>query len=398
MATPTLIQEEPDFSIVLGGPLYQILRRARLTGPALEQMHRRVLAAALITWVPLALLALIEGNPAGVRLTFLHDIEAHVRFLIAVPVLIAAELIVHRRMRVAVSRFVGRGVVRSEDMPKFYAAIEAALRLRNSLPLEVALLILVYTVGHWIWRSQTAIGSASWYAVLDGTHLRLTLPGYWYAFVSMPIYQFILLRWYARLFIWFQFLWRVSRLELQLRPAHPDRSAGLGFIGEGSYAFTPILFAQGAVMSGVFANRIFYEGQSLLSFKLTILAFILFFLIVILAPLLVFTPQLAAAKRRGLGEYGSLATSYISEFERKWLCGPGQRNKAGDEELLGSGDFQSLADLGNSYGFVREMRFVPFSLQDMARLAVATAAPFVPLLLTIMPLEELVSRIFKALL
>jgi hypothetical protein len=63
--------------------------------------------------------------------------------------------------------------------------------------------------------------------------------------------------------------------------------------------------------------------------------------------------------------------------------------------LLGSGDFQSLADLGNSFGFVRDMRLVPFSLEDVLRLAIATAIPLLPLLLTIMPLEELLTRLAK---
>jgi hypothetical protein len=65
------------------------------------------------------------------------------------------------------------------------------------------------------------------------------------------------------------------------------------------------------------------------------------------------------------------------------------------DELLGSGDIQSLADLGNSFGFVRDMRLVPFSLEDVFRLALATAIPILPLLLTIMPLDELVTRLAK---
>lgn len=157
MITPSLLQEAPDFSLVPGGPLYQLLRRAHLTGPVLEQLRRRILVITLITWLPLAL---IGGNLSGVKLTFLHDIEVHVRFLIAVPVLIAAELIVHRRIRIIVKRFVERGIVKSEDMPKFHAAIDAAMRLRNSVPLEVVLLILIHTAGHWIWRSQADLGTA----------------------------------------------------------------------------------------------------------------------------------------------------------------------------------------------------------------------------------------------
>jgi hypothetical protein len=273
----------------------------------LEQLPRRVLFFALITWLPLAVLSLIEGNPSGVKLTFLNDVEAQLRFLVAVPVLIAAELIVQWRMQITIMRFVDRGIIRAEDIPRFNAAIEAASRLRNALPLEFVLLIFVYTFGQWFWRSQSALETASWYGAAHGVHLRLTLPGYWYAFVSLPFFQFILLRWYVRLFIWFLFLWRVSRFDLRLLPAHPDRAGGIGFLGVGFYAFGPILFAQGAVLAGLIANRIFYQGQNLLSFKLNVLAFIAIFLVFVLAPLLVFSPQLSAAKRRGLGEYGTLA-------------------------------------------------------------------------------------------
>jgi hypothetical protein len=41
------------------------------------------------------------------------------------------------------------------------------------------------------------------------------------------------------------------------------------------------------------------------------------------------------------------------------------------------------------------MRPVPFGLDDMSRLAVATAAPLLPLLLTIFSPEELLLRVLK---
>lgn len=74
----------------------------------------------------------------------------------------------------------------------------------------------------------------------EGTQLHLTYAGYWHAFVSIPIFQFILVRWYLRLFIWFQFLWRVSRLNLRLIATHPDRAAGIGFL-----AASPLPFGSG---------------------------------------------------------------------------------------------------------------------------------------------------------
>lgn len=381
-----------DFSLVLGGPLYQLFRRAHLTGPALEQLWRRIWVITLFAWLPLLGLALATGHAFGPpsELPFLRDIETQVRFLVALPVLIAAELIVHRRTRVVVGEFLERNIVRAADVPRFDAAIASAVRLRNSVPLELGLFLLVLTVGHWFWRSQVAFGASSWYVVAEGDRMRLAPAGVWFAFVSVPIFQFILVRWYLRLLIWFRFLGQVARMDLHLVPTHPDRAAGLAFLGKSTFAFGPFLFAQGALLAGVVATRILYGGQSLLAFKLDVIGLIGFFLLIILGPLVVFTPRLARAKQKGLSEYGQLGSEYVAAFERKWVGG-----EAGEEELLGSGDIQSLSDLGQSYSVVREMNVVPFGVQDIVRLAMTTAAPLLPLALTIFSAEELILRLVK---
>jgi hypothetical protein len=389
------LQESPDFSLVLGGPLYQLFQKAHLSGGHLELLQRRILLISLFAWVPLLLLSLMNGDALGgaIKIPFFYDIEAHTRFLVALPVLIAAELIVHLRIRPAVLKFVERNMIIPEEMPKFKAAIDSAMRLRNSIGLEVGILVLVYTLGQWIWWSQVAIGAATWYATPQDTHLHLTPAGYWYAFVSVPFFQFILLRWYFRLFIWFRFLWQVSRLNLRLSPTHPDRACGLSFLGKTAYAFGPILFAQGALLSGIIATQILFEGKSLMSFKVEIAGFVAFFVLFILIPLCVFTPLLLDAKRKGLGEFGKLANRYVQEFEGKWIRGGAPKG----EELLGSGDIQSLADLGNSYAIVQEMRAVPFGIRDVTPLVVASAVPLLPLLLTVFSLEELVTQLIKIL-
>ena len=145
------------------------------------------------------------------------------------------------------------------------------------------------------------------------------------------------------------------------------------------------------MLAGLIASRVLYRGESLLSFKLQIAGFIVFFVVVVLGPLLMFTPKLAAAKRKGLADYGLVAQDYVDGFERKWVLG----EHGPSEELLGSGDIQSLADMGNSYAMVRDMRPVPFGLDDISRLAAATAAPLLPLLLTIFSPKGLIMRIIK---
>jgi hypothetical protein len=325
-------------------------------------------------------------------MSFFHDLEVHVRFLVALPVLIAAELVVHTRLRPLVGRFVERRLVLPADLPAFRRAVESAIKLRNSVPLECGLLLFVYTVGLWVWHGRIGVTAPTWYAN-PGGRWNLTPAGFWYVFISIPFLQFILLRWYLRLFIWFRFLWRVSRLSLHLVPTHPDRCAGLAFLGKSSYAFGPILFAQGAMLAGLVASRVLYRGESLPSFRLQIAGFVAFFVFAILGPLLMFTPAMARAKRKGLADYGLLAQRYVEDFEQKWVVG----EPNAPEALLGTGDIQSLADLGNSYATVRDMRAVPFGLEDISRLAAATAAPLLPLLLTIFSPEELLMRIVKVL-
>jgi hypothetical protein len=394
MMEPDIIEEPVDFSLVVGGPIFQLFRRSHLTGDGLELLHRRLLVITAVAWVPLLLLTTAQGFLAGGlgRLSFLHDVEVHVRFLIALPILIAAELMVHARMRPVVRCFVERDLVLPQDRSQFHTAIRTAVRLRNSIPAEIGLLILVYTIGLWLWHSRIPVEASTWYAD-PGGRWHLTPAGFWYVFVSIPILQFILLRWYMRLFIWFRFLWQVSGINLNLIPTHPDRCAGLAFLGKSTYAFGPILFAQGAMLAGLVASRVLYRGEGLLSFKLQAGGFVAFFVLALLGPLLMFTPRMARTKRKGLAGYGLLAQRYVDSFEQKWVL----REPTPSDELLGAADIQSLADLGNSYALVREMRPVPFGLEDIARLAAATAAPLLPLLFTIFSPEELIMRIIKVL-
>ncbi|MGH8760353.1 MAG: hypothetical protein ACREVW_12690 [Burkholderiales bacterium] len=389
-----LLKEPPDFSLVLGGPLYQLWRRMRLAGNALQLLRRRVIVLALLAWAPLLLLSVAEGHAWGdsVTLPFLDDVETHVRLLLALPLLILAELVVHQRMRPVVGQFMARGLIPDAARAKFDAAIASAIRLRNSVAAEVLLIAFVYGVGVlFVWRTQVALDVASWYGVPMDGKLQPSLAGWWMGCVSLPLFQFLLLRWYFRLFIWARFLWQVSRIELKLMPTHPDRCGGVGFLSSVINAFSPVLLAQGALLAGVMANRIFYAGAKLPDFKLELIGLVAVMVFAILGPLLVFGPKLAAAKRAGMREYGVLAQRYAREFDHKWLRG----GAPADEPLIGSADIQSLADLGNSFAVVKEMKLVPFTMRTAAQLAVVTLLPVGPLLLTMIPLEELLLRLLK---
>ncbi|MFZ2170849.1 MAG: hypothetical protein WAW61_14580 [Methylococcaceae bacterium] len=385
-----------DFSLVLGGPLFQLFIRSRISTDTLGLLKRRLIFFSLFTWLPLLVLSVLAGEAAGgaIKVSFFYDVDAHVRFLVALPLLLVAELVVHQRIRLIVQQFVERGIVPAQVRPEFEAIIGSAMRLRNSIIIEVLLIVLVLTAWHYLWASQMALESATWYAAIVDGHRQYSPAGYWYAYISIPVFQFLLSRWYFRIFIWARFLWQVSRLDLHLVPTHPDRAAGLSFLGGSAAAFMPLLLSQGALLAGLIANYIFYEGKTLLDFKPEIVAFAVFYLLLILGPLCMFAPRLAQVKRQGLLEYGALASRYVDGFDQKWLRGGAPL----DEPLVGSGDIQSLNDLAGSFEVVHSMRLFPFGKAVVLQTAIAALVPVLPLALTMISLEDIVKRLLGILL
>ena len=393
MASRTVPADPYDFSVMLGGPLYQAYRRTHLCGETLELVMRRVMVVTALAWLPLLILSIADGRFAGgAQPPFLLHIDVHARLLIALPLLIATEAVVHNRLRATVRQFFERGLIPERARPRFEAAIRSALRLRNSTLAEVLLIAFVYSVGITvIWRSVAAFPEDTWYGLAgEGGHL--TPAGWWYFLVSLPLFQFLLFRWYYRLLIWAWFLWLVSRSDLQLVPTHPDRCAGLGFLSVSTDSLMPFLFAHGALFAGVTASGILFEGRGLTDYWARLIAATAIVLAVALAPFLVFVPALFRAKRAGLKEYGALAQRYVHEFDRKWLHG-----EASGEHLLGSGDIQSLADLGNSFQVISGMRMFAINRNTVMLLTLATLLPLAPLVFTVFSPREVAAFIWKGL-
>lgn len=381
-----------DFSLILGGPLYQLLLKTRLARPPLKLLHRRMLVIPALAWLPLLALTLFERHAlGGVSVPFLHDIETYARFLVAMPLLILAEPVVHSWTREIVWQFRERGIVPVESMPRFQASIDSAMRLRNSVAAELVLLAVVFALAPWLWQNGMALRTDTWYAAAGDGRIDLTRAGWWFVHVSAPMFQFLLLRWWFRLAIWWRFLWQVSRLPLEIKAAHPDRAGGLGFMGDGVYGFMPVLFAQGAVVSGLIASRVLTGARTAVEFRSEIALLVVLLVAQVLIPMLFFVPALMAARRDGLRRYGALAATYVRDFENKWL-GAGVPTSGA---LVGSADVQSLADMAGSSDVVREMRPVPFDLRVLVQLIVISATPFLPLVLTVIPLAELLKRVVE---
>lgn len=383
--------EGKDFSLVLGGPFFQLLKRVHLTGNGLELVKLRIIVLALFAWLPLFLLSMLKGQAWGdsLNLPFFEDLDVHIRFLVALPLLIMAELLVHQRISIVVKEFQERNLIPESEIGKFHIAISSALRLRNSFLAEIAMVVLIYGIGYQlVWNQTAGLDSSSWYSDQALGKGNLSLAGIWFRYLSLPIFQFLFIRWYYRIFIWARFLFQVSKIKLRLVPTHPDDVGGLGFLANSIFAFMPLAFAHGTLMAGMISNHIFQEGASLLDFKVQIIVVVVLVICLVILPLFAFSSQLSEAKRKGSMEYGKFASRFVQEFDDRWL----KKNGSVDGSLIGH-DIQSLADLANSFNVVEKMQFAPITKSNLIMLVAVTLVPVLPLLLTMMPLSDLLKML-----
>lgn len=375
-----------------GGPLYRIQKAVGLGRQRARITLRIATYLPLLTWVPMLILSAIQGTAWGssVRLVFLKDFGAYTRFLLALPMLLAAEVVVGPLIADAAEHFIVSGVVGPKDYRAFDRAVDKALRLRDSVIAELIMLIAVYCLSITAFK-ETAVQGPTWFVARTAGGTSLTLAGWWLILLCIPLFQFLTLRWLWRTFLWFQFLQRVSKLDLNLYPTHPDQAGGIGFVGHAQRLFSILLFSFSIGVVGVLANDVVYDKIPLKSFAPAIAAYVVIALIVILAPLMVFSGKLLKAKRLGLEEYGKLATAYTGSFHRKWI----NDDPPNSEPLLGTSDIQSLADLGNSYAMIEHMNVIPVNPRTPIQLAIASLIPITPLLFTVMPPRDVLKLLFK---
>jgi hypothetical protein len=251
-----------SFTLTEGGPGAAFMKRIHLVQPEWGRgLGRTALILMALTWVPLFVLCLFEGLLFGrVKMPFFYDIAAHTRFLFAVPILILADIPVGIRLRRVMRHFVEAHLVREDELGKFEAILVNLLRFRDSHVGEIIVVVLTYLATYNALAGASA-QSGTWFRPEAGQGL--TLAGYWYALVALPIFQFLIFRWIYRMTVWSRFLWKVSRLDLVLTPTHPDAAGGLAFLGKALIPFGVILFAISAVVSSGILARILFEGARL---------------------------------------------------------------------------------------------------------------------------------------
>lgn len=377
----------PDFSL-LGGPFHRLGCRLGLIRRGTNTVALG-LALGILLWSVIVVLAFIEGVDR--QLFTFSEVGGHTRLLLVIPLLFLCESWLDPRVAAWVKSLERAGIVPPSALPALRYEVERISRWNNSwLPDTICLLLAVLMSVF-----ATDLQVSGFTATRDPSRAvdQMYLTALWYWFVCLTIFRFLLFRWLWRLGLWSFFLWRVSRLDLDLVPTHPDNAGGLGGLELVHTYFVPLVWAISVVQSANFAEEIYagamtfddiYPGVALVLAAVAVL---------FLGPLFVFTPKLVVCRAKGLSDYGRLAASYVRNFHRKWLG----TSAPPDESLLGTPDIQSLADLANSVSIVRGMRYVPIGGRLLRNMVIAAIMPMVPLLLFKFPLVDLAKKLLSLL-
>ena len=249
----------------------------------------------------------------------------------------------------------------------------------------------------WTILQPVAVGSeagheARWAS--SGEAGGLGFGGWWFLYVSRPIFGALLAAWLWRLALLFVLLKRIAGLDLSIVPTHPDGAGGLGFVKDMPKAFSLLAFATSAVVASRLAHDVIYHGVTVQSLKGVLGAFVVLVVAVCVAPLLALAGPLAAAKRRALLEYGALVGKHGRLVRRRWILG----ETPADDALLQAPEIGPVADTLALYDAVRRMRPVPFGKSTLIGIAVPTLIPILVLLSTQVPIKEVLKKIVGALL
>ena len=287
------------FSPVEGGPFRRIRKAIGLFPEGGAGLVPRVIAMVALAWLPVIVGALIAGQAlsgSGADPLF-RRFGVHARFLIAVPLLIFAEGFMERIIPPMIRHLATSGLVDSETMPEFREALATATRVRDSIWGSVLVLAVIVAVVIGSSVSTIPGDELAWAVGHSDGHSGFGFAGWWFTFVSRPIFISLLVIWIWRMLALWVLVWRISSLDLRLVASHPDRVGGLGFMEGSTVACAPVVLAISIVLAGRWGHEVLYHGVHVDALKPLVIAFVVTMLVAFNGPLLVLGRNIRGFKR-----------------------------------------------------------------------------------------------------
>ena len=376
-----------EVSFVRGGPFYRIQEAIRLLTPEHWNLGRRILLAIAIGWVPVVLLTLFS-KPDTIG-GLLRDYTVNVRMLIAVPILLLGQVVMDNVFRTIIHHLGEAELLPSPEQVKMDRTIGRLIRFRDSFVAEALIVVIAYlSVAAMV---GARISTAQDWALGDlGQHL--SSAGWYYALVSQLLFRFLVGLSLWKWVLWICFLFRLSQLDLELIPTHPDQHGGIGFLGMSPLAIAPTIFVISGAIGSTWRTQILDHGAHLMNFKIDAIVLLVFMLIIAMGPLVLFIPKLGILHRQGILQYGTLGQLHSVDFHKKWVL----NRKGHEEEFLTAPEISTLTDYASSYENVEKLQPFPLDRGATVTLILAIALPLFPVVLAEIPFIEVAKRLMEA--
>ncbi|MFM0644590.1 hypothetical protein PQR14_09675 [Paraburkholderia bryophila] len=382
-----------DLSLVRGDIGFRLQRRLGLIPAEGMGTARRALIFATVTWLPLAIWALLTGRLADSdgHDTFLAHFGIHARCLIAIPLLVIAEGVAQKSVPPLLHYFVESGLVAADRIPPFRALVASMVRLRDSVSPWIFILSIVVA-----WSTAGAVFSRledlSWKNADDAAN-GLTFGGWWFIVVIRPLFTALLLAWLWRACLVFILILKLAHFPLSLVPTHPDRLAGLGFVERLSFIFSPVAFALSTVAAASFAHDVVYHGVNAMDIKALLIATAVLVSFIFLVPFAPLTLLLVKVKRQAILDYGGIAGQHGRLVRARWILG----KDIGAPAILDAPELGPVADVQALFDAVRRMRTFPVGKLGVLAIAGPAVLPMLYVVAIQFPLTSLVGKVIKTL-
>ena len=387
--------DELTFSLVRHDPWFRLQRAVGLIPAHGLGIVRRCLVFALVTWLPIAIWALYwkRAFPGEVAEPLLQHFGVHVRCLVAIPLLVIAEIAGDLVSRQFVPYFVSSGLIQDDMKSQFVHILRSAERLRDGWYAWVSMLgimLLMVLIGD---KEAVHLHELIWADEGGPKNLHVGFGGWWYLFVMRPVFIWLLLAWLWRLVVCIVLLWRISRLSLHLVPTHPDRAGGLGFLEDIPLIFSPVIFASSAVLASRWGHDVYYHDVDVYSFAIPLGVYVVAMVMLFLGPLILFMPILHRFKLRSLLEYGALVGQHGRLVRRRWIS----REPVPEAPLLQAAELGPVIDTVSMYDVIAQIRPAPIGKQALLAVVLPAVLPMLPVLAIQIPLKDVLFDLLKML-
>jgi hypothetical protein len=383
---------DESFDLLRNDLLLRWQRKLRIAPAQGLGVVRRAVFFALLTWLPIMVWAVLNDRlvHATTGEPLLRHFGIHVRCLVAIPLFILAEAMAAGVLGKIVGQFRANDIISDEQQVAFADMLSGVARLRDSTLPWVGVIGLSLA---WILGSPVASDAheLSWAA--KGTEFGFG--GWWFLYVAKPVFVVLLLGWFWRIGLVILLFQRIAKMELSLVPSHPDRCGGLGFLKKLPMALFLVTFAVSAIIASRWMHDVLYHGQTLMALKAPFAVFVVVWGVMMLSPLILFAPRLAAMKSAALLSYGRLIGTHGRLVHQRWILGQNGSSLSAAGDILEAPELGPVTDISAIYDAVAKVTPLPIGKSSIMMVLLPIIIPMLFVISQQIPLRDLLLKLLQ---